>query len=459
MEATGKTRTRSFYTSRHESQTVWLDNESSFENPQFTSFENQVTEGTEGSKNPYHRSQIRSVVSATTPYQGNKWTFQFSPFIGSRAGLVDLSNVGNDFEYQARRRGFAYGVYFGGLPPEVPTTGLDPSSSTTANNQAIQKLYKALDGFESSVDAGEDIGEISSTLRMLRSPMSSLRGLLNTTLDKHAALLSSIARSNSLRKRTLKAIGDTALEYNFGIRPIVNTLAGALVGLQNRDYIAHYYPFQAEGSEESTNLQEGGISGGGINFDTIRINRSEISVRYQGVWGVRADVPKRSVNDVLRLRLQDVVPTIWNLIPYSWLVDYFTNIGDIVGSLSVPWGGVRWCVVTTRGKNTSIDKVVRMVPSEYARIDQESFTPGSCTVTCKAFTRAVVSDIPRPSFSLNASLSSGQLSNIGFLLAAKIPLVRALTKAAVDKHSDLPSAFAGEVGRRGLRVPYPFHRS
>jgi hypothetical protein len=459
MTQNEKLRPRDFRVFRRGYQTVWTSNEDSFQSEEEAVREDQVFDQTLGSNNPHYRSQIRQVVSATTPRSGVKWKFQFTPFMGFRAGLVDISNAGNDFEYQARRRGFAYGVYRGDFPPEVPTTGLDPGASAAANNQAIQKLYKQLDGFESSVDAGEDIGEISATLRMLRSPMKSLRDLLVSTSTKHTALLRKMQRANTLPRTLVKTLGDTALEYNFGIRPIVNTLAGALVGLQNRDYIAHYYPFQASGSEESSNFQEGGFALGGMNFDTIRENRTEIHVRYQGVWGVRADVPKRSVSDVLRLRLQDVVPTVWNLIPYSWLADYFTNIGDIVGSLSVPWGGVRWCVVTTRGINTATDKVVRLVPSEYARLDQESFTPGSCVVTCKAFTRDAVSEIPRPTFSLNASLTSGQLGNIGYLLAAKFPALRELTRSVVNKHPGLPSAFAAEVGRRGLRVPYPFHKS
>lgn len=36
------------------------------------------------------------------------------------------------------------------------------------------------------------------------------------------------------------------------------------------------------------------------------------------------------------------LPTVWELIPYSWLVDYFTNMGDIVAAACRNYGDLSW---------------------------------------------------------------------------------------------------------------------
>jgi hypothetical protein len=43
---------------------------------------------------------------------------------------------------------------------------------------------------------------------------------------------------------------------------------------------------------------------------------------------------------------KDFAPAIWEGIPYSFLVDYFTNVGEIVNALSFPQSDVAWVART-----------------------------------------------------------------------------------------------------------------
>jgi hypothetical protein len=53
------------------------------------------------------------------------------------------------------------------------------------------------------------------------------------------------------------------------------------------------------------------------------------------------------IAQVLQLDLPHALPTVWDLLPYSFLVDYFTNVGDIIRAYSLVGNNLRWCCKTT----------------------------------------------------------------------------------------------------------------
>lgn len=424
---------------------------SSFDTRGTTSYTSSFT----GTKNPSWRDDIRMVRNATTSASGTRRRVKFRVASGYASGRsASFDDPPNEPGLFSRFTSCEFAV------PSLSSGSFPGTTSptiTSADNQAIARLYEALRSFESSVNAGEDLGEIGKTINTIKSPLSNARNLMTRVIGKHRDALSKPSAREAAR-----ALGSTLLEYRFGIEPLVNTIADAMVGFQNRDYLAHYYPFNESATVKSKTTTQSTAPVGNLSVTTVYKESLSEKVRYSGVWGVQVDLNTRSVADVMSWRLQDVIPTVWELVPYSWLADYFTNIGDIIGGISVPWSGVRWCNKTVRSVRerhmTFTDWYQPGLKATYPYRTQSNFTPGFTQMTETAFTRSRQESLPRPTFEIRFDRSLRHWTNIGALVLSRIPVIRrTMQNMGTERTRQLQSSFALEVGRRGLRTPYPFH--
>lgn len=423
----------------------------------------KVTDHLDGFKNPSWRSQVRAVKSATTVAFGQKYKFQVvrEPFHTwkierSYHGISD-GTISRSFHGWAEHPAGA-----GFWRPDVVTT--PPSVRTHAYNQAVEKLYKQLNSFASATKAGETVGELGQTLRALKNPLASVRNLL---LDRHYKNLSDLARWKS-PVRLADALADTHLEFAFGWKPLASSIGEAIVALQNRERFAFYHPFYAKGEAQfdgSTYISHGGFAERSLTTWS-KVGKSNHVVVISGVWGEERNVDTVSVNRALGLQPRDILPTIWNLIPYSFLADYFVNIGNIVDSLGVPWGGVKWAQMTEVTENSisiienhsaaphSVPPFKEVVKNDYSK-------PGVYNASVKTFSRGSIGGLPLPDleFTRIGDITGRQWLNMAALAVSQsAKLLLGLTQA-VKKEPALPELFIESLKRKGgYRDPYPFHR-
>lgn len=385
------------------------------------------TNSLNGFKNPGWKDAVKAVRSATTHADGRKVVCSYSPYYCERWGWT-----AKPFQPAFHRHGVVYG--------NIPWTGvvlhLNPGTISTisADNQAIAKLYSRLTSFETSVEGGQDFGEVKETINAIRRPLHPIQKVLTKALKGQIKALN----ANSL-KSLVKGLGDVYLEFQFGWNPLARDLADAMVGLQNRSEFAYYHNFSAAGETQANPV----LSFVDFTLGVISIRWSErqldtASVRYSGVWATGVDVPERSVSTVLGMQASHFIPTIWNLIPYTFLIDYFTNIGDIMNSISVPWGGVRWCNKTVRTSRLYETSASRG-PAQTVLLGNgfDMFVPGSFSIEDVRFTRDAVGGLPIPTFELSWGASDRQLLNIAALLAGRLPV---LGKAVAKAQARYPKA-------------------
>jgi hypothetical protein len=302
-----------------------------------------------GGLEPQHKYLIRNHMEATTLANGRRWTMVHRTPVAIRMTQVDQSKVSPFFE----RTVTDYRT-FGVLPGLYPNRNLAPQDvRDDVHARHVKKAMSQIDAIRGSMASGEDVGELTQTIRMLASPFQSLRRGLTGYIEK-------LAKGKSARmppKDFLNMATDAYLEYNFGVKPLTSSISQIVTQAQRQGSRFEYVPFSV------TTTKEWGSS---AREDTYSVLQTPCSIvygitthnryveRWQGeVKGGGGESGEISHAKMLGLTPDKWLPTLWNLIPYSFVLDYVANVGDIVNGLTFRVADVAWCCVTTRHETST----------------------------------------------------------------------------------------------------------
>jgi hypothetical protein len=303
-----------------------------------------------GENYPDYRELLRNGLQCTTTLSGQKWFRESSgiiTFVATYSPPPPFDNC-SMYPHVSGESGYVWdplidNVYIGVDPDRRPVL-------ETAENAAKTNFIKRVREQQTTFQGGVAAGELNETLRMLRSPVKSLRKGLSSylaTLKKRKRQVKRVSprkRLNAARK----VLADTWLEYSFGWKPLIsdiNDLTYTLANSQVSDD-RKWTPVNASGVDESFQIGGAlvGVGGGlcsGVNVSFIR--HSKHQVVYRGSVSLDNPVTKEWKFGYLP---NDFVPTVWELIPYSFLVDYFTNVGDIINAATLFTSNLRWTART-----------------------------------------------------------------------------------------------------------------
>lgn len=290
------------------------------------------------------KGKLKRGEQATSELQGVRYRYSRCQHFAT-ISLEKQSKTGFD-DYGELVWFGALGVNSGAaVPSNADASGLSKAQATAASVFTRRALaeQRALQGAVSA-------GELAQTLRMIRRPMQSLR----RGVDEYLNAVKKRASGNKSRKKKRDIIADTWLEYNLGWRPFINDLNGARDALgrtMTEDTRRHVY-----GSGTARNLQHfedhwepGTVTTFDRSWDVLDI----CSVRYVGQVRVQGGNP--GLKQLLGVSGRDVLPTIWELIPYSFIADYFVNIGAVVDALSLQFSdGLIWCEKRQKISRTTV---------------------------------------------------------------------------------------------------------
>jgi hypothetical protein len=150
-------------------------------------------------------------------------------------------------------------------------------------------------------------------------------------------------RGSNTSKR--KAIANSYLEATFGWQPLIHDCKDIAEAIGRLCYESDRVRFTAIGSSEGQASRESGtVTFGSLTANFTNYLGCEVLVIYKGfLRGPKYEAgspPAERIVSMAGFDLRSFVPTVWELIPYSFLVDYFTNIGDVLQAFSTDTSGV-----------------------------------------------------------------------------------------------------------------------
>lgn len=295
-----------------------------------------------GVDNPKWQSQVRVGVSATTPFTATRSWCSSSP--GDVICRWRWSGIGDPVSYN-RWTGNLYRTKANGTLLSFPSvTGID---ATSANNQALTALYRNLSQQFLGTQSMIFFGELGETVHMLKHPLSSLQ----KGFSEHFGALSKRIRGVKKRRPStlLDIVKGTWLEYSFGWTPLAmdvkSILKTAMSKLDRKPTVVGW------GSSQSSQMSP--MISGSYKYAYIKYcirDTSFVEVRYK--VGLKDDCEydfdADGWLDRFGLTVDQFVPTLWELTPWSFFLDYFANIGNILDAIAARRFTPAWCVKTVR---------------------------------------------------------------------------------------------------------------
>jgi hypothetical protein len=307
-----------------------------------------------GTNLPGFRNLIANSQDATTAFSGTKWEMlSFDP------GYFDVTlNVTVSVPYYPWTASVPRTYSFEGTQQGVFFSG-DVGNPSAAEQLALTGLYKRIRREHQSFSGLTFLGELREAVSMIRRPAKSLhQGLTNyiSALKRRSRGVPYSKTGNLTRKRILS---ETWLEFSFGWQPLISdvksgaeALARWKVGRDGFDERRSRISAIGEDSAATSDV----LYGLADAFFPVRVfrnlsTRGTTSIRYIARLSYKTSVPVGSAKRLLELSgfsFKEFIPTAWELLPWSFLIDYFSNVGEVLEAFSTPTDNIYSITRTVR---------------------------------------------------------------------------------------------------------------
>jgi len=214
-----------------------------------------------------------------------------------------------------------------------------PSKPVQPEGNSALRAAAGIDTSEYSL--GEDLFEIRETAKYLRNPLQSMKNLTDEIL-----------RKNGRGRDVAKAIADSYLSYRFAFSPLVRSVHDILEAYDTqpkrppvrrtshaREYASYY---RREPAEYSSGTEY-------YKFDAVW--REEVSVHTSILYEVSNPVYDWKWR--YGLRTKDLPRNLWNVVPYSFMVDRIYDVGSFLqGAMNLMDPYVRVLAANTTTRRT-----------------------------------------------------------------------------------------------------------
>jgi len=280
------------------------------------SYSNQL----DGVKNPHWADQVSRGQDASTPMTATEVTV-----IERTSGHLEVSgNVGTVSAGPAQRRK-------SGVKGDIVTLSSAPLMGNppvaAARNMAAGRFYAKIRDANSTFKGMVAIGEGAQSLRMIHSRGGQILQLISTYILR----LKRAKKKHIRRKDRRKALADNYLEFVFGVLPLASDIEDAYdAATRIRPVRKWIKGLGGESSPEGSPIY-GAFASGVLRYQTLVTNRSWAKCQYTTMLALEQGILGR-VNGDFGLNVREFVPTLWEVLPWSFLYDYFGNLNEVINA-------------------------------------------------------------------------------------------------------------------------------
>lgn len=352
-----------------------------------------------GSSNPKWREQTRANEQAATEYQLS--TQKVSEF---RKGsfVRKYSYVGRPLSFGTRVESFT-GIY-------APAIGLAHHSAASLNKAgaiALSKIYKKLESEMSHLNSPAVLAEFLDVLRQFGRPLQSIVDLTHRHHNRLELARRGLSGSTAFKRiKWQEVVASTYLEWSFGLSPLLQdatSLAEAVRRWQDEATEDIFRELRSKiasrGMDTSGDVQSYNEVPSQCNFRFAITTSRKTEARAQYVVGLQGDVRADFGSNDRLLQLlgfnhANWVPAVYEAVPWSWLLDYFTNVQEILQAGAVSTARVKWIVKTLSTRSSFVrdcvaDPVYNHSPGLFAPLSSEKQGTGGGSLT------AILTDVVR----------------------------------------------------------------
>jgi hypothetical protein len=202
-------------------------------------------------------------------------------------------------------------------------------NSDSLKEQAITKAWSNLD--QSKIMALVSIAEAEKSLGTIKNVSLRALRIIKGARKNALKMIAKTLKSKKSRRRLARDLSDLYLEARYGLRPMYYDINGVVEAVNNFDCSRHDR-LTVRGYRNATDQNSGTDQFGPNNWNNTQYAyyqnwKDTISVEARA--GCLAAVQLSAVND---WGIGLLGESAWELVPFSFIVDWFLNVGDTISS-------------------------------------------------------------------------------------------------------------------------------
>lgn len=320
-----------------------------------------------GSSMPDWRDKIRKRQNATTPYSLDSYKV-----VKAKDGIYSASGV----LYNVPNVQVAQGLFnpingnFAHLTADV----------NKAESTALTALYRKVNAQVSHTNVPKALVEFGDVIRQFGSPAKAILSHTQRHLNRLFLQRRGVSAVKYNSASYARLLSDTYLEYAFGLAPLINDTKKAAEALGRWTWEVDSDNVRlpptklvGRGSDsvaKTTVANFAPMAASGIVCKMTTLTTTEARAQYVCGYNtfLTADLGSLDrLHELLGFRPESWLPAVWEGVPWSWLIDYFTNVGAILDSVEASHIKPTW-ISKTVSTVTDVQVVETLNAPETARV-------------------------------------------------------------------------------------------